>query len=137
MLSGQDVKKSKDEVRQQAEEEIRRRAEKITRREPPKGLLLKQRKLLSAAKANNLETVIASGYTYFETDVNVRDDRKNTPLYYAAKFGNLEFCRYLTDIGARVNEPCERGNTPLHMAFKSDNDGVNLIFYCFFIESQL
>lgn len=127
MLSGRSVLKSKDEIKELAEEEIKKRAEKIARREPPKGLLLKQRKLLTAAKTNNMQALTVSGYTFFVTDVNCRDDKKNTPLYYTAKFGNLEFCRYLTDIGARVNEPCEKGNTPLHMAFQSDNDAVGLI----------
>lgn len=118
------VLKSKDEIRRDVEEEIKKRMEKITRREPPKGLLLKQRKLLTTARANNFAALKSQGYPYSETDVNVKDEWKNTPLYYTAKHGNLPFCQFLTDLGAKVNEPCERGNTPLHMAFKSDNDAV-------------
>ena len=129
----QTSRNSHEVVRQSAEEDIKKRAEKIVRREPPKGLLLKQSKLLLVARTNNFPALKAQGYTYFETDVNVKDEFNNTPLYYAAKAGNLEFCQFLTDIGARVNQSCESGNTPLHMAFKSDVDSVLISLLTFII----
>jgi ankyrin repeat protein len=98
------------------------RLNKIAGRAPPKGLLLKQRKLLSSARQNALAQVQNSGFTYFESDVNVKDDHGNTPLYYVAKHGNLEFAQFLVDHGARVNEPCERHNTPLHVGFGSNKE---------------
>ena len=100
------------------------RMAKISNRAPPKGLLLKQRKLLLAAKNNSYAQVVNSGFTFSETDVNVKDDKGNTPLYYGAKYGNLELCQFLLDQHARVNEPCENDNTPLHVAFASDKEMV-------------
>jgi len=85
----------------------------------PKGLLLKQRKLFTAAKASNFKLIQSSGYNYYEADVNAKDDDGNTPLFYAAKNGNKEICEFLVYHKARVNEPCREGNTPLHMAFAS------------------
>ena len=92
----------------------------ISKRAPPKGLLLKQRKLFIAAKSNNMSLITASGFHYFETDANAKDDYNNTPLYYAARNGNKEICEFLLGCGARVNESCQEGNTPLHMAFSSN-----------------
>jgi len=50
----------------------------------------------------------------------MKDNEGNTPLYYAALNRNKEICEFLTQHGARVNEPCKDGNTPLHMAFSSN-----------------
>ena len=119
-------KRSDDEIRIAVEEEIKQRTAKIQKHEPPKGLLLKQRKLFTAAKTGNLKSLKANGFAYFEVDVNVKDEKGNTPLYYTASAGDLAFCQFLTDLNARVNEHCEKGNTPLHMAFKSDNEAVTL-----------
>lgn len=93
----------------------------ISKRAPPKGLLLKQRKLFIAAKSSNMGVITASGFHYFETDVNAKDNLDNTPLFYAAKNGNKEICEFLLSYGARVNEPCSEGSTPLHMAFSSND----------------
>ena len=124
--------KVEETMKKNDNEDLIRKAEKLKNRGPAKVLTHKQRKLLTAAKTNNLPFVKASGFTYFETDVNLKDDKNNTPLYYTAKAGNLEFCQYLTDLHARVNEPCENGNTPLHIAFKSDNEGVKISLFCQF-----
>lgn len=91
------------------------------------GLLLKQRKLISAAKNNNFELIPQSGFTYYEGDVNIRDEKNNTPLYYAAKCGNREFCEFLLGTGARINDICNEGNTALHMAFESGNHLVSFL----------
>lgn len=124
--SKQNESTQREAIKAQVEEELQKRLGKIASRAPPKGLLLKQRKLLTAAKSNNLPLVRSTGFTYFEPDVNAKDEKGNTPLYYTAKFGNLEFCQFLLDHGARVNDSCEQGNTPLHMAFASDKEGVCL-----------
>lgn len=102
---------SPDEVRQN----------KIAQRAPPKGLLLKQRKLFTAAKTNNFKQIQSSGYNYYEADVNSKDDQGNTPLFYAARHGNKDICEFLVTHKARVNEPCTNGDTPLHMGFASGN----------------
>ena len=112
-------------LKAEVEAELLNRNEKIAHRAPPRGLLLKQRKLLTAAKMNNMQLIRLTGFRYYEPDVNAHDERNNTPLYYAAMNGNIEFCQFLLDHGARVNDPCEKGNTPLHMAFLSDKEAVN------------
>jgi len=95
------------------------RHNKIAQRSAPKGLLLKQRKLFIAAKTNNFNIILSSGFNYFESDVNIKDDKGNTPLYYAAKNGDNKICDFLIRHKSFVNEPCSEGNTPLHMAFAS------------------
>lgn len=117
--------KTEAAIKKQVAEEVKMKAKS---RDPTKGISHKQRKLLNAAKANSLYTVTASGLNYFEADVNVKDEKNNTPLYYTAMAGNLEFCQFLTDLHANVNESCEKGNTPLHMAFKSDHEGVMMAY---------
>ena len=61
-----------------------------------------------AAKSNSLYAATSNGYTYSETDVNIKDKLSNTPLYYAAKAANFELCLFLTDLHAHVNEFCEQ-----------------------------
>ncbi len=63
--------------------------------------------------------ILVSGFNYFSSDINAKDDLNNTPLYYAAKNGNKEICEFLLKHGALVNTPCSDGNTPLHAAFSS------------------
>jgi len=94
--------------------------DKASKNERQKGLLLKQRKLFTAAKSGTIHNIEGSGFNYFESDVNVKDDHGNTPLFYAARRGNKEICDFLLAHKARVNEPCSNGNTPLHMAFASN-----------------
>lgn len=53
--------------------------------------------------------------------MNIRDEDKICPLYYAATHGNIAFVEYLIGSGADPNLKCANGDTPLHMAFKSDN----------------
>ena len=113
--------------------EMEEKAAKYAQKVPGKSLLLKQRKLLMASKLNNLQLVKSSGFYYYENDVNAQDERRNTALYYAARNGSLEFCQYLVDRGARVNERCEHGNTPLHMAFQSDREAVIVITFLLFL----
>jgi len=105
----------------------------ISQRAPPKGLLLKQRKLFVAAKTNNMAAITASGFHYFETDVNAKDEHDNTPLFYSARHGNKEICDFLLGCGAKVNVPCSEGNTPLHMAFASNEVMVILIKFLMYL----
>ncbi|MGV8125568.1 MAG: ankyrin repeat domain-containing protein [Candidatus Xenobiia bacterium LiM19] len=51
------------------------------------------------------------------TDVNKRSPNGEwTPLYRAARTGNLEIARILSDRGARVNDKAGNGWSPLHIA---------------------
>ena len=115
---------NKEALKAEVVAELESKAIRFSKKAPVRGLLLKQRKLLTAAKLNNFQLVRSSGFTYFEPDVNARDDHQNTPLYYAAMNGNMEFSQFLVDHGANPNQPCENGNTPLHMAFQSDKEAV-------------
>jgi ankyrin repeat protein len=36
-------------------------------------------------------------------DVNIEDNHKQTPLFYAAKNGKIEICGILIDSGAHIN----------------------------------
>lgn len=92
-----------------------------------KGLLLKQTKLFTAIKASSIKMIIANGFVYTEEDVNIKDSEGNTPLYYAAKNKHKEICQFLLDHGANVNQACQEGNTPLHMAFASNDAMVRVV----------
>lgn len=94
---------------------------KIINKPPPKNLLLKHRKLLEAAKKNNIYMARNSGFVYYQNDMNIKDKKGNTALYYVTKHCNFEFCSYLIEQGAKVNEPCEEGNTPFHIAFSTNS----------------
>lgn len=45
------------------------------------------------------------------------DKYHNTVLYYAAKKGNPDICKFLLERGAQVNQLCSNNNTAMHMAF--------------------
>jgi len=98
-----------------------KRSQPGTPKTPRSGFLLKHMKLFTAAKTNKYEIILKSGFYYYDADVNIKDNEGNSPLFYAARHGNLDICKFLTDHFARVNEPCSEGNTPLHMAFASGN----------------
>ena len=85
-------------------------------------------KLFEAVKKNRFGSMAASGQIYDRNDVNEKDDKGNSPLYYAGKNGSLEFCKFLINLGASVNEPCSHGDTPMHMACASNNLDVIMLF---------
>ena len=75
-------------------------------------------------------------------DVNCFDEKTNTPLYYAAKSNHFDVSGILElylvyfglaaliKLGADVNVQCEKGDTPLHVAFINNNPQViNYSFY--------
>lgn len=97
------------------------REKRIRNREPPKSLLLKHRKLLEAAVKDNFFMVKNSGFIYYPNDVNIKDKNGNSALFYTAFNANLEFSKFLLKSGSKVNLSCSEGNTPLHMAFKSND----------------
>ena len=74
-----------------------------------------------------------SGFVYYANDMNVRDKKGNVALYYSAKSGNLEFCSFIIELGAKVNEVCEEGNTPFHMAFWTNSFDVGFVLFYFSI----
>jgi len=105
-----------------------RKSQPGTPKTPKSGFLLKHMKLFTGAKSNKYDIILKSGYYYYEEDVNIKDNDGNSPLFYAARHGNLDICKFLTEKYAKVNEPCSEGNTPLHMAFASNNTMVLIDF---------
>lgn len=45
----------------------------------------------------------------------------HTPLYVAARHGNIDVCEFLLEKGARVDKRTFSGETPLHAAARSDS----------------
>jgi ankyrin repeat protein len=48
--------------------------------------------------------------------LDIVDNYKNTPIFYAVQNMHLETLELLLKMGANVNKQCELGNTPLHQA---------------------
>lgn len=46
--------------------------------------------------------------------IDINDERRRTPLWYAAQHGQLDTCRLLMKMGARKNVPDRNGWTALH-----------------------
>jgi len=63
-------------------------------------------------------------FFYSKKEINVQDNAKNTPLYYAAKNGNMDFCEYLLENGGNPNDICSFGDTPFHIAIKTKRSEV-------------
>lgn len=82
-------------------------------------------KLLVLAADNSFASLKALNPQFTSVQVNARDKKGNTALFYATKFGNEDFVEFLMKFGANPNIKCERDFTPLHYGFKSNN--VNLI----------
>lgn len=64
------------------------------------------------------------GFFYSKKELNVLDHLRNSPLYYAAKNSNLDFCEYLLENGANPNEICSLGDTPFHIAMRTNKTEV-------------
>lgn len=64
------------------------------------------------------------GFFYSKKELNVLDHLRNSPLYYAAKNTNLDFCEYLLENGANLNEICSLGETPFHIAMRTNKTEV-------------
>jgi len=89
-------------------------AVKPVKPEPPKSKPLTPKRLLHAAKLDDIELVkehLAAG-----VDVNTKDKEGWSPLRYAAQYGYNEIVELLISSGADVNTIDEEGETPLHKA---------------------
>jgi hypothetical protein len=84
---------------------------------------------MNCAKSNRLENLQRTPQPIYPRDVNVVDGRGNTPLYYASKNGNSDFCHFLIEKGALINYRCENQNTAFHMAFLSGDIGTCIYLY--------
>ena len=70
--------------------------------------------------------VLSAGFVYYESDMNVQDNDGYTALYYASKYGNEKFIKYLLENGADPNIRCHGNNTPMHAIFQSNNEMVTI-----------
>ena len=52
--------------------------------------------------------------------VDIRNIYQQTPLHFAATFGNLEAIKLLVENGTDINAPDGEGNTPLSIAKKQN-----------------
>ena len=68
--------------------------------------------------------VLASGLIFYKSDIDVQDEEGNTALFYAAKYGNDKFIKFLIDHGADPNTRCKGNNTPMHAVFQSNDELV-------------
>lgn len=94
-------------------------------------LLMKQKKLMTAAKMDKLAMIKNAGYDILPQDANSIDRERNTPLYYAVANGNLTFVRWLISKQADINFACSNRDTPVHIAFKTNNLEVTNLHHPF------
>ena len=57
-------------------------------------------------------------------DINAKDTRGRTPLYYAARNGKLTVVEVLLEKGAEVNARCEKNRTALIVASSNNHEGI-------------
>ncbi|CAH1795662.1 unnamed protein product [Owenia fusiformis] len=76
--------------------------------------ILEERKLRQAANSDDFMTVLR----LLDNGVDSRcmDEKKRTPLHFAASRGNSQIVSLLLDRGAEPNQKDAIGNTPLHLA---------------------
>lgn len=65
----------------------------------------------------NFKMVLQKG----RTNINIQDDKMQTPLHHAASLGKLEIVQLLLDYNANCNAQDSFGNTPLHLALRNDH----------------
>ena len=75
-----------------------------------------QENTIEAAKKNQLSYVIKNKENYQPGDIDAKDSKGNSALFYAVQHLNLDMVKLLLNYGADVNIKCEIGNTPLHLA---------------------
>ncbi|MGL9779745.1 MAG: ankyrin repeat domain-containing protein [Wolbachia sp.] len=61
---------------------------------------------------------IIEKYLVDKKDVNVKNDKGNTPLHLAVEEGNLEAVKHLIEKGADINAIGQHRRTPLCIAAK-------------------
>ena len=54
-------------------------------------------------------------------DLNVRDEKNNTALYYAVSNSYYDVAKLLLELGANINIKNSLGNTALHKSFMTKN----------------
>lgn len=88
-----------------------------------------QSQLLDAIKKRSLSEV--SNAIKNGADINIQDERKRSPLYYAAYLGYNDIVKYLIKKHADINKPNNEEKTPLYVAAQNGHlDIVKLLVKC-------
>ena len=80
-------------------------------------LLVSQRSYIDATRDGDVETlrqVLSDPKNSILRNVNILDEKKLTPLHYAARHSNIEAMKILVEHGADVNKLGDDDMTPLH-----------------------
>eukprot|EP00976_Prorocentrum_cordatum_P070737 1180045-Prorocentrum_minimum.AAC.3 len=88
------------------------------KREFPRPNPLASKSLLVAASEGNIDELhkaIKAGER-----IDQWDEKGQTPLHYASKYGQVEVIKFLLDKGSDANRACGYGRTPLHYASRHD-----------------
>lgn len=94
------------------------------KRNPCEKMVQQKQLILTALQDNTLQAAKKNQYTYIEKnrfkyqegDLDIADQHKNTPIFYAVQNMHYDTLKLLLKLGADVNKKCELGNTPLHQA---------------------
>lgn len=83
-------------------------------------------KLFEAVKKNQINKIVK--YADDGGNINIKNDKGNTPLHYASSIGNKSLVHQLINMGANVNEVNADNNTPLTIAIiRERNEVVDIL----------
>jgi len=84
-------------------------------------LTARQENIIGCAKGNNTTYLMKFRDQTTVADLNMRDNKGNTALYYAVSNCYYDVAKMLIQMGADVNKQNSLGNTALHKAFMTEN----------------
>ena len=61
---------------------------------------------------------------FSDANVNQVDNQGRTPLYWASKYGSIEWVKSLLNKGAKINKAEKNGKTPLYVASEEGKKDV-------------
>ncbi|EGR30598.1 IQ calmodulin-binding motif family protein, putative [Ichthyophthirius multifiliis] len=105
---------------------------------------LRNVKLIDAAKQNLLWKVNTDRFVFCKRDFYFAVDENGwTALHWATHHQNIDFIQWLIDQGSDPNQPDQKGDTPVHLAFKGNKLEViykkklDIFFQFFFLFKRL
>lgn len=70
-------------------------------------------KMIVLAAENNYCGFKSLNNKFFLNQINIKDYKGNTPLFYASRYGNIEFINHLLNLGADPSIAGEKGTHAL------------------------